>query len=358
MTINLIGDCYFGIISRITKINKMKKTNPQNVPHKVLSNGARIPILGLGTFGSDNYSSDQIAQAVDFAIRNGYRHIDCASIYMNEPEIGTVLSSLLKEDVVSREELWITSKVWNDSHGDGEVIASCKKSIRDLQLDYLDLYLVHWPFPNYHTPGCDGDARNPDSRPYIHEEFMRVWRQMEQLVEMGMVKSIGTSNMTIPKMELLLKDVKIKPMVNEMEIHPHFQQPELFDYLIKNNIQPIGYSPIGSPKRPERDRTPNDTVDIEDPVIVKIAERLNIHPAEVCIKWGVQRGEVVIPFSVTPSKILSNLHATLGDPITDQEMQQIASIDKNCRLIKAQVFLWEGAKGWEDLWDIDGKIVS
>ncbi len=321
-----------------------------------LSNGQKIPALGLGTFGSDNYTAEQIAEAVDFAIRNGYRHIDCASVYMNEKEIGTAIAGLIKEGVVRREELWITSKVWNDAHGEGEVLAACEKSLKDLQLDYLDLYLVHWPFPNYHAPGCDGDARNRDSRPYIHEDYRMVWRQMEQLVDRGVVKSIGTSNMTIPKMELLLRDARIKPVVNEMEIHPHFQQQALFDYMVGKGIQPIGYSPVGSPKRPERDRTADDTVDIEDPVIVKIAGRLQVHPAEVCIKWGIQRGEVVIPFSVTPSKILGNLKAASGAPLTPEEMAQIATIDKNCRLIKGQVFLWEGAKGWEDLWDLDGFI--
>lgn len=322
-----------------------------SVPKVKLSNGARIPVLGLGTFGSDNYNAEQIAQAVDFAIRHGYRHIDCASVYGNEKEIGQILKSLLDEGVVKRDELWITSKVWNDRHGEGEVIASCKKSLEDLQLDYLDLYLVHWPFPNYHAPGCDVDSRNPDSKPYIHAEYMAVWRQMEKLVEMGLVKSIGTSNMTISKMELLLNDFKIKPVVNEMELHPHFQQPELFDYMVKNDIVPIGYSPIGSPKRPERDRTADDTVDIEDPVVVKVAERLGVHPAVVCLKWGVQRGEVVIPFSVTPSKISSNLEAVTKDPITEEEMNELSTIDKQCRLIKGQVFLWEGANSWEDLWD-------
>jgi diketogulonate reductase-like aldo/keto reductase len=179
---------------------------------------------------------------------------------------------------------------------------------------------------------------------------MIVWRQMEQLVEMGLVKSIGTSNMTISKMELLLRDAKIKPVVNEMEIHPHFQQPALFNFMVSNNIVPIGFSPIGSPKRPERDRTATDTVDVEDPVVVKIAQRLNVHPAVVCIKWGAQRGEVVIPFSVKPKKIISNLEAVTGKWLTEEEMKEMAAIDKQCRLIKGQVFLWEGAKSWEDLW--------
>lgn len=334
------------------------KINPGLVPGKKLNNGATIPVVGLGTFGSDNYSAGEIADAVKFAIKIGYRHIDCASVYMNEKEIGKVLAEVLNDGTVKREDLWITSKVWNNKHGEGQVIESCKKSLADLQLSYLDLYLVHWPFPNYHAPGCDGDARNPDSKPYIHENYMIAWRQMEKLVEMGLVKSIGTSNMTIPKMKLLLNDCKIKPVVNEMEIHPHFQQPELYHFMVEHNIQPIGYSPIGSPKRPERDKTITDTVDIEDPVIVRIAKRLNVHPAVVCIKWAVQRGEVTIPFSVKPEKVYNNLKAVTGDPLTDPEMKEIATIDKNCRLIKGQVFLWEGAKGWEDLWDLDGKIAK
>jgi len=336
----------------------MKTINSENLPCLTLSNGAKIPVIGLGTFGSDNYTNEVIAGAVKIAIEMGYRHIDCASVYGNEKEIGEVIAQLISEGKVKREELWITSKVWNDMHGEGDVIKSCKQSLADLQLDYLDLYLVHWPFPNYHAPHCDGDARNPDSKPYIHEDYMVAWRQMEQLVEMGLVKNIGTSNMTIPKMKLLLRDAKIKPVVNEMEIHPHFQQPELFNFMVENNIVPIGYSPIGSPKRPERDRSFDDTVDIEDPVIVKAAQRLNVNPAVVCLKWAVQRGQVTIPFSVTPSKIFSNLEGVTKDPLTEAEMEEISKIDKKCRLIKGQVFLWEGANSWEDLWNIDGTITK
>jgi diketogulonate reductase-like aldo/keto reductase len=159
-------------------------------------------------------------------------------------------------------------------------------------------------------------------------------------------------------MELILRDAKIKPVLNEMEIHPHFQQPELYSYMVANQVQPIGYSPIGSPKRPERDRTPEDTVDIEDSVIVKAAERLNVHPALVCIKWAVQRGQVTIPFSVKPEKVFGNLEAVTKDPLTAEEMEAISKIDKNNRLIKGQVFLWEGANSWEDLWDLDGQIAK
>ncbi len=334
----------------------MNTIHPGLVPKVKLSNRAEIPVIGLGTFGSDNYTREQIAGAVKFAIETGYRHIDCASVYGNEAEIGQVISQLSKSGIVKRNELWITSKVWNDMHGPGDVIRSCDKTLSDLQVDYLDLYLVHWPFPNYHPPGCDGNTRNPDSKPYNHGKYMAVWQQMEQLIAMGWVRNIGTSNMTIPKMKLLLRDATIKPVANEMELHPHFQQAELFRFMVENNIQPIGYSPVGSPKRPERDRTPFDTVDIEDPVIVKIASRLSVHPAVVCIKWAVQRGHVAIPFSVNPQKIFSNLEAVTKDPLLPEEMDEIAKIDRNNRLIKGQVFLWEGAKGWEDLWDLDGII--
>src|SRR5690554_607324 len=346
-------------LQRVDMNETQKQFAPnEKVPRILLRDGRQIPALGLGTFGSDNYSAQEIAGAVDFAVRNGYRHIDCASVYMNEAEIGEVLHNLISERVVTREELWITSKVWNDAHGDGAVIAACEKSLRDLKLDYLDLYLVHWPFPNYHAPGCDGDARNPDSQPYRHASYMGVWRQMELLVERGLVKSIGTSNMTIPKMELLLKDARILPVVNEMEIHPHFQQQELFDYLVAKGIQPIGYSPIGSPNRPERDKTPEDVVDVEDPVVQRIASRLDVHPAVVCIKWAVQRGQVPIPFSVKREQYMGSLRALTEEPLTLQEMEDMKLADKNCRLIKGQVFLWEGAQGWEDLWDLDGKVTE
>ena len=329
--------------------------DPDLVPFKVLPDGSKIPAIGLGTFGSDKITPDQVATAVRDAIRSGYRHIDCASVYRNESEIGIVLEELIKSGL-DRKDLWITSKVWNDMRGEGQVIESCKKSLKDLRLDYLDLYLIHWPFPNYHGPGVSVDSRDPHAKPYIHKDYMKAWKQMEQLVEMGFVRHIGTSNMTIPKLELLLKDARIRPACNEMEMHPHFQQPELFKFVIDNNIQPIGYSPIGSPGRPERDRTPEDTVDIEDPVIVKIADRLNINPAAVCIKWAIQNGQIPIPFSTTRKNYLSNLRVSVSAPLSEDDLNEISKIDKNCRLIKGQVFLWESAKGWEDLWDPDGNI--
>jgi len=329
--------------------------DPSAVPKRTLYTGAEIPAIGLGTFGSDRFSVESIAEAVKGAAAVGYRHFDCAPIYGNEAEIGESFQEIMAGGI-KREDLWVTSKLWNDKHAEEDVIPACKKSLADLKLDYLDLYLIHWPFPNHHPPGCDVSSRAPDAKPYIHENYMKTWRQMEKLIEMGLVRHIGTSNMTIPKLKLVLRDAKIKPACNEMELHPHFQQPELFRFCLDNDIVPIGFCPIGSPTRPDRDKTPEDTVDIEDPVIVKIAKRLDVHPAVVCVKWAVQRGQVPIPFSIHRNEYLSNLRATVSDPLTKAEMKEIESIDRNCRLIKGQVFLWKEGQSWEDLWDPDGRI--
>ena len=159
------------------------RINQSVIPQRTLYSGEKIPCMGLGTFGSDKYGADVVSEAVYGAIKYGYRLIDCAAVYQNEAQIGQVLGRLFEEGAVERQELFITSKVWNDRHGEGEVIASCKKSLADLGLEQIDLYFVHWPFPNYHAPGCGGDSRNPDSRPFSVEEFMATWRQCEELVE-------------------------------------------------------------------------------------------------------------------------------------------------------------------------------
>jgi alcohol dehydrogenase (NADP+) len=326
-----------------------------SVPLRRLYTGAQMPAIGLGTFGSDHATSEVVAEAVRGAIDAGYRHLDCASVYANAAQIGRVLAELFANGV-KREELWITSKLWNDKHAEADVIPACQKSIADLQCGYLDTYLVHWPFPNFHPPGCSVESRSPDAKPYIHENFMRTWRQMEKLVDSGLVRHIGTSNVTIPKLDLILRDARIKPAVNEMELHPHFQQPELFEYVRSHGIEPIGYCPLGSPNRPDRDRTPDDTNPLVDPVIVAIAERLGVHPAVVCLKWSIQRGATPIPFSVNPRNYVANLNAAAGEPLTAADMEAIARIDRNCRLIKGQVFLWKAGQTWEALWDVNGAI--
>lgn len=320
-----------------------------NVPKRVLFTGEEIPAVGLGTFGSDKYSAEQVSEAVYGAIKYGYRLVDCAAVYQNEKQIGEVLKKVFQDKVVTREELFITSKVWNDRHR--EVEAACRQSLEDLGLSTIDLYFVHWPFPNYHAPGCDGDSRNPDSKPFFVEEFMDTWRQCERLVDKGLVRYIGMSNMTVKKLEQVLPLCRIQPAALEMECHPSFQQQELFDYAVTHKIVPVGFCPIGSPSRPERDRTAEDIADIEMETIRKIAEAHNVHPAVICLKWAVQRGMIPIPFSVKEPQYIANLRCATEDPLTEEEMEKIRKSDRNCRLIKGQVFLWSGASDWKALWD-------
>lgn len=339
-------------------MTSIASVDPTRVPQRRLSSGALMPAVGLGTFGSDHVTPAEVAGIVEGAIAAGYRHLDCASVYGNEREIGAVLARLFAAGTIKRSELWITSKLWNDKHAEADVIPSCRQTLADLRCDYLDSYLVHWPFPNYHPPGCTVESRSPDSKPFSAERFLATWRQMEKLVDLGLVRHIGTSNMTIPKFEAVWPHMRIKPAVNEMELHPHFQQPELFEYVRARGVEPIGYCPIGSPDRPERDKTPEDTSPTQDPVVRRIAEAHGLHPATLCVKWAVQRGQTPIPFSTKRRNFLANLECATTAPLSDQEMRELAALDRGCRLIKGQVFLWEGAKGWEDLWDVDGTITG
>lgn len=330
--------------------------DPVSVPKVKLYTGEEIPCVGMGTFGSDRFTSEQVSAAVGGAIRCGYRMFDCAACYGNEGEIGAVFQEALDEGVVKREELFIMTKVWNDMHD--RVEESCRKSIDDLRCGYMDLFFIHWPFPNYHAPHCDVDSRNPDSRPFSADEFMRTYRQCEELVEKGLIRNIGISNMTIPKLEAVLPQMKIRPVACEMEIHPCFQQQELFDYLAAQNIQPVGFMPLGSPQRPERDMCPEDVADLQMPEMQKIAQAHGVHPAIIALKWAHQRGQIPIPFSVHEVEYVGNLKALTEDPLTEEEMKEIATLERNNRLVKGQVFLWEGANDWHDLWDEEGFIVK
>ena len=329
-------------------MSELQVIDQKYIPSVKLSNGESIPAMGLGTFGSDKYGADIVSEAVYGAIKEGYRFIDCAAVYQNEDKIGGVLKKIFAETDIKREDLFIVSKVWNDMHR--RVKEACLKSLKDLGLSKLDLYFVHWPFPNYHAPGCDGDSRNPDSKPFSVQEFIDTWRQMEALVDEGYVRYIGMSNMTVKKLEAVYGLCRIKPAFLEMECHPAFQQPELFDYARSLDIVPVGFCPIGSPSRPERDRTSEDIAATEMDVIKDIAKAHNVHPALICLKWAVQRGVIPIPFSVKEPQYHSNLECITQDPLTDKEMEIIKAADKNCRLIKGQVFLWEGATDWQELW--------
>ena len=330
--------------------------DPKLVPQVTLYTGDKVPCIGMGTFGSDRFTAEQVSNAVAGAIRAGYRMFDCAACYGNEDQIGEVFKAAFDEGVVERKDLYIMTKVWNDMHRD--VRKSCLKSIQDLQCDYIDLFFIHWPFPNYHAPHCTVDSRNPDSKPFSVEEFMDTYRQIEELVDEGLVRHIGISNMTIPKLEAVMGKWRIPPVACESELHPCFQQQEIFDYLVAHKIQPIGFMPLGSPQRPERDIVAEDIADMQVPEFKAIADAHGVHPAIICLKWAVQRGQIPIPFSVHEMEYVSNIESTMGWKLSDEEMATIATLEKNNRLVKGQVFLWPGATDWHDLWDEDGYIVQ
>ncbi|MDD4007874.1 MAG: aldo/keto reductase [Sphaerochaetaceae bacterium] len=331
-----------------------------DIPFYKTYDGDRIPAIGFGTFGSDHVDPASVAASVRTAIRLGYRQIDCAAVYGNEKEIGTVLHEAMTGKIpdtpaIERKDLWITSKLWNDKHAPQVCTQAFFQSLGDLGLDYVDLYLVHWPFPNFHPSHCDVTSRSADARPYIHEEFMALWHELEILVDKGYIRHLGTSNMTIPKLEMVLRDCRIKPAFNEMELHPSFQQPALLSYVRNAGIIPIGFCPLGSPNRPDRDKMPDDIVDMEMPSVMALAAKHKCHPAAICLKWARANGIIPIPFSTKERNILSNLEAVCQDPLTEAEAASIP--DCNSRLVKGQVFLWKDAgDDWTKLWDPNGTI--
>ncbi|WP_375389043.1 aldo/keto reductase [uncultured Amnibacterium sp.] len=327
------------------------------VPQRRLRTGAALPAIGFGTFGSDRYGARAIADAAAGALTAGYRLLDCASVYGNEREIGAALRGVIGADV-PRDDVFVMTKIWNDAHAPADARRSVERSMRDLGVDVLDACYVHWPFPNHHPPSAGTDARDPDARPYEHQAFMATWGALEALVDEGLVRHLGTSNVTLAKLALIEQDARIQPALNEMELHPTFQQGELFQHCLDVGIQPVGYSPLGSPSRPARDRTATDVADVAQPAIVAAAEAHGVHPALICLKWAVQRGQVPIPFAVKPEQYVANLQAVMTDPLTRDELHAIRGADQNDRLIKGQVFLWPGADSWLDLWDVDGRIAG
>lgn len=319
-----------------------------------LRDGSHIPALGVGTFGSDRYSPTQVARGVQTALEIGYRLIDCAAVYGNENMVGRELASGFSGGL-RRDQAFIMSKVWNDHHAPDRVRASVEQSLTDLGLDFLDACFIHWPFPNAHARGADVNERDPDARPYIHAEFMRTWQALEELVDEGLVRHPGLSNVTVAKLKLILPECRILPSLTELEHHPTLQQGELVQHLVDHDIQVVGYSPLGSPSRPARDRTDDDLVDLEAPAVVEIAERRGITPAQVCITWAINRGVVPIPFSVKEQQLREAFRAA-SIRLTPEEINSLRGADRNNRLIKGHVFLWEGAESWLDLWDVDGTI--
>jgi diketogulonate reductase-like aldo/keto reductase len=269
--------------------------------------GRKIPAVGLGTFRS---KPGEVGEAVKAALKAGYKHIDCASAYANQAEIGAVLSDAFKAGQVKREELWVTSKLFNNEHHD--VRGAVEKSLKDLQLEYLDLYLIHWPV-----------AWEPNTNPSVRAKIplQQTWVEMEKLVDAGLVKSIGVSNYTVALLDDLLSYARIHPQVNQVELHPYLQQPRLREYCTKHNIHLTAYAPLGGPG----DKSP-----IHDDVVSNIAKQLNVSTANVLLKWGVLRGFSVIPKSITEARIVDNFKSNFD--LSEDQLKQIDGLEKNLRI--------------------------
>ncbi|WP_430614092.1 aldo/keto reductase [Flavobacterium sp. JP2137] len=298
-------------------------------------NGDLMPAIGLGTWKS---KPGEVGEAVKTAIANGYRHIDCAAIYGNEAEIGQALADLFKAGVVKREELWITSKLWNDSHQSDYVLPALKKTLSDLQLDYLDLYLIHWPVAFKHgvQPSSAADFLSLEEVPIIE-----TWTKLEEALELGLTKHIGVSNFSVLKLSDLLQKAKVKPEVNQVELHPFLQQNDLLQFARENDILLTGYSPLGSGDRAAATKKADEPSLLTHEVIAQIAEAKKCTTAQVLIAWQVQRGTAVIPKSTNAERIVQNLES-VQCILTDEEVAKINALDRHYRYVDAKFFAVPG----------------
>lgn len=258
-----------------------------------LINDVKMPQLGVGVF---QVTDQKLAyQTVTTALKIGYRHIDTASYYGNEAAVGQAVS----ESHLPRTDLFITSKLWNNVRGYDETIQQFQTTLTTMGLDYLDLYLIHWPAPGYES----------------------AWRAMEDLYHDGQIRAIGVANFEPAHIEHLMSTANVPPMVDQIETHPYFQQTELHDYLKTNQIVHEAWSPLGGGKSHE----------LQDPVIQGMATKHQVTPAQVILRWQLQRGEVVIPKSIHEKRLIENLN--LADfSLTTADMTKLAELDRGGRI--------------------------
>lgn len=310
------------------------------------SNGDQMPIVGLGTWKS---APGEVYAAVGEAIRIGYRHIDCALVYGNEAEIGRALGDAMRAGQVKRSELWITSKLWNNAHGRDNVAVALGKSLHDLALSYLDLYLIHWPIPL--RPGTVFPKSGADFLPPAEAPIESTWEGMEAAVQAGLTRHIGVSNFSARKLRAIIEHCSIKPEVDQVEMHPLLQQPELVQFCASHGIHMTAWAPLGSSDRPASVKAPDAPVLLDDPVIKAIAQDRGCTPAQVLIAWHVNRGISTIPKSVTPSRLRENL-AAAQIALSQEDMARIAALDQGYRLINGASWAVAGSP-WtlQTIWD-------
>ncbi|KAJ9144094.1 Aldo/keto reductase [Pleurostoma richardsiae] len=274
-----------------------------------------IPQFGIGTWQSDR---NKVADAIDHALNNGYDHIDSAFIYRNEDETGKGIV----DSGVSREDIWVTSKLWNTFHRPSEVRAAAEKSISDLGVDYLDLYLIHWPVAFVPGSGTELDTST---------SILDTWRAMEDLVRANLTRYIGVSNFAKADVEALLAEADIRPYAHEFEAHPYLQQQEFVDWHLEEGIKVIAYSPLGNTNPTYDGRGKEVPPLLKDEFWVGVAERKNATVAQAVLAWGLQRGTVVIPRSVNLAHIDEN-YGAVKISFTEEELQEIAKTDRKARM--------------------------
>jgi len=295
-----------------------------NVPKVKFYNGYEVPIFGLGTWKSQ---PGEVTQAVKDAIDIGYRHIDCAHIYGNEKEVGAAIKAKIAEGVVKREDLFITSKLWNTFHSPNLVEPAIKQTLADFGLEYIDLYLIHWP--HGFKEGGDLFPKNPDDTPALSDvDYLDTWKAMEDVLSKGLTKNIGVSNFNSEQITRLLENSKVKPVTNQVECHPYLTQTKLSDFCKEKDILITAYSPLGSPDRPWA--KPDDPKLLDDKKLIELGKKYNKTPAQIVIRYQVDRSHIVIPKSVNKSRIAENINI-FDFKLSPEDIAYIDTFDCNGR---------------------------